>query len=73
MEVVIIDIDRKGLDIILNVDPKLPDIITGDVSRLRQIVVNLLSNAVKFSSHGEIVIRAGLLGIFSEFSGKSLF
>ena len=57
MEVVVIDIEKKGLDIILDIDPLLPVTIIGDMLRLRQIVINLLSNAVKFSSKGEIVIK----------------
>ena len=47
---------EKGLDLAYSIDPKTPEVITGDVTRLRQILVNLLSNAVKFTEKGEVVL-----------------
>ncbi len=46
----------KGLDLAYLIQAKTPEIIVGDVTRLRQILVNLLSNAIKFTASGEIVV-----------------
>ncbi|HSH96564.1 MAG TPA: response regulator [Roseimicrobium sp.] len=47
---------EKGLDLLSVVDESLPEMLSGDVTRLRQIVVNLASNAVKFTEKGEVVV-----------------
>jgi PAS domain S-box-containing protein len=59
---------RKGLDVICDVAADVPDQITGDAVRLRQVLVNLVGNAVKFTEHGEIVVAVGLAGDRLRFS-----
>lgn len=46
----------KGLELTVNVDVKVPERISGDPARLRQVLVNLGGNAVKFTSEGEVAI-----------------
>jgi PAS domain S-box-containing protein len=48
----------KGIATRCVVDPSVPQMLVGDATRTRQILVNLLSNAVKFTSAGEIVVSA---------------
>jgi signal transduction histidine kinase/CheY-like chemotaxis protein len=47
----------KRLDISAYVDPSLPEKLSGDVGRLRQILLKLASNAVKFTERGGIAIE----------------
>jgi signal transduction histidine kinase len=48
---------RKGIELILNIDPALPENFSGDPLRLRQIILNLLGNAVKFTATGEVTLN----------------
>ncbi|MDE2078375.1 MAG: response regulator, partial [Burkholderiales bacterium] len=49
--------EKKGLDLILRVDPRLPEHLIGDPGRIRQVISNLMSNAIKFTKEGEVVIE----------------
>ncbi|MBC7654834.1 MAG: response regulator [Oligoflexus sp.] len=48
---------NKGLEVLLNIDPKLPRFVFIDNIRLKQVLVNLLGNAVKFTDAGEIELK----------------
>ncbi|MBN2619319.1 MAG: response regulator [Spirochaetales bacterium] len=48
---------KKGVDVAISLDKKMPHYILGDQVRLRQIIVNLMSNAVKFTKVGEIILH----------------
>jgi len=47
---------EKRLELACEIAGDVPPAITGDVTRLRQVLVNLLSNAVKFTEQGEVVV-----------------
>ena len=47
---------EKHLSLKTDMDPNLPETITGDSGRLQQILVNLIGNAIKFTDHGEICV-----------------
>ena len=52
--------NQKGLEVLYEVAPDVPEEIVGDPGRLRQIVINLLGNAAKFTERGEIGLRVGV-------------
>ena len=47
----------KGLELCMEVDPRLPQLLCGAPTRIKQIMENFLSNAIKFSQSGRITQR----------------
>lgn len=47
---------EKDLELVVRIDPSLPETFVGDVGRIRQIVTNLIGNAVKFTEEGHVFI-----------------
>ncbi len=52
--------EDKGVELIVDLDPSIPDMLVGDPTRLRQVALNLAGNAVKFTEQGSVslVVRA---------------
>jgi len=53
----------KNLKLSDEIALRVPNRVSGDPGRLRQVLVNLLSNAVKFSHFGGVTLRAGVESI----------
>jgi signal transduction histidine kinase/DNA-binding NarL/FixJ family response regulator len=51
---------EKGLELLCEIAPEVPETVNGDSSRLRQIIVNLVGNSIKFTHQGEVGLRVTL-------------
>ncbi len=50
-------IGEHPVQLLIDIDPNLPDILIADAGRLRQILINLISNAIKFTEEGSITVH----------------
>lgn len=60
VEIVAAQIQKKGIAIAAYIEPDVPAWLTGDSSRIRQILNNLLGNSAKFTEKGEIGVKVKL-------------
>lgn len=51
---------QNSVEMILELDPDVPERLVGDAVRLRQVLVNLVGNAIKYTEDGEITIRVSV-------------
>ncbi|NES88308.1 MAG: response regulator [Okeania sp. SIO2B9] len=51
-------VQKKGIQFVLDPDSDLPQYISADEGKLRQVLINLIGNGVKFTDKGGVILRA---------------
>ncbi len=55
----------KNIALIAEIDPRLPEMLLGDPTRMRQVLTNFMTNAIKFTHQGEVRVRVLCLSAFA--------
>jgi signal transduction histidine kinase/CheY-like chemotaxis protein len=57
---------EKELELLCDIAPDVPEFVSGDSVRLRQIILNLVGNAIKFTHQGEVALRVKTIAATKE-------
>ncbi|MBN2639059.1 MAG: response regulator [Bacteroidales bacterium] len=66
IKIIQVQLKDDQFELVVDMDPEIPDVIIGDPLRLRQILTNLLSNAVKFTQKGHVKLIVNMIDLIEE-------
>ncbi len=59
--IVVTRLEDKDVELILDVDPDIPNKLFGDNDRIKQIILNITNNAIKFTRKGRVLLKVGFV------------
>ena len=54
-------IGEKNIELLYDIDEKLPVKLCGDALRIRQVIINLMNNAIKFTERGYVKLQIEMI------------
>ena len=63
----------KGIELIFEIDPKLPKFLIGDFYKIRQVIFNLVGNSIKFTNSGTVKVKACVYHQDNHWVGITIF
>ena len=61
LKTLVLQAEEAGLELLCDVDHDVPEMVSGDPTRMRQILLNLVGNAIKFTRKGEVAVKVELV------------
>ena len=55
--------EEQGITLAALVDHNLPENLTGDPGKIRQVLLNLMNNAIKFTDQGRVTLKVQLVSL----------
>jgi len=56
LQPLVLTAQEKGIELVWNIGEDIPNVVGGDPTRLRQVLINLAGNALKFTNQGQVAI-----------------